>query len=64
MLLNLVNSQISASIRQNFDILNNWVFFETPEVGKIDIFIMPKYENALEIVHSDICFNSLSPGHI
>ena len=32
-------------------------FFETLEVGIIGIFILLKYENALELVTSDISFN-------
>ena len=36
-------------------------FFETPEIGIIGIFVLPEYENELEIVASDICFNSLMP---
>ena len=35
-------------------------FFKTPEVGIIGIFVLSKYENQLEIVTSDICFNSVS----
>ena len=33
--------------------------FETPEVGIIVIFVLFKYENELELVGSDISFNSV-----
>ena len=35
-------------------------FFKTPEVRIIGIFVLSKYENELEIVTNDICFNSVS----
>ena len=36
-------------------------FFETPEIGIIGIFILPKYGNKLELITSDISFNSVLP---
>ena len=42
----------------------NSVFFETPEIGIIDIFLLLKYENELELVTSDISFNSDNPGQV
>ena len=38
----------------------DWRFFETPEVGIIGIFILLKYEKEIELVTSDISFNSIS----
>ena len=37
------------------------MFFKTPEVDIIDTFVLLKYENGLELVTSDISFNSASP---
>ena len=39
-------------------------FFETPEVGIIGIFVFLQYENELELVTSDINFNSVNPWQI
>ena len=36
------------------------MFFETPIVDIIGIFILLKYENELELVTGDISFNSVS----
>ena len=36
-------------------------FFETPEVSIIGIFVLLKYENKLELITSDINFNSVIP---
>ena len=38
--------------------------FKTPEVGIISMFVLPKYENELELLTSDIIFNSVSPQQI
>ena len=35
-------------------------FFETPKSGYFGIFVLLNYENELEIVASDISFNSVS----
>ena len=43
---------------------SNRVFFEKTEVGIIAIFVLLKYENKLELIGSDISFNSLSPQQI
>ena len=42
-----------------------WRFFETLEVGFVGIFVLLKIENELlEIVTSDITFNSENPWQI
>ena len=35
--------------------------FDTPEIGIIGIFVLPEYGYELELVTSDISFNSVSP---
>ena len=43
--------------------LNNcyyYRFLETPEICIIGIFVLLKYENELELVSSDIRFNSVN----
>ena len=40
--------------------LSQQSFFETPEVGIIDIFILLKFENELGIGTGDISFNSVN----
>ena len=34
-----------------------WLFFKTPEVDNIGIFVLVKFENKLEIVISEIIFS-------
>ena len=53
MLTNLSNVQATAYG------LTHWRIFETPEVDIIGIFVFLKYDNELELVTSDISFNSV-----